>query len=252
MNEEIEEKIFKKFNELKNLNNIVGEAVDESDFRLKEVLNLLRDSFGKNILDVGCGKGRFCRKIKDHGFDNIIGVEPSEELFKIAKERNKDINFIRASITSLPFKDSEFDFLLCVEVLEHVPNIEKAIMEMARVLKPKGKFIILDKNILSLHPVYLVPTFLWKKYLEIKNKWMYPYNFSFKEKYFVPWRLNKILKKHFYFSEFKFIHYKILRSENKKYSIIETAILKTHNIISSIFNKILPCLNLFIVWRGEK
>jgi len=243
---EIEKKIIQRFNEFPH---IFPEKINSYDFRVKAVLKFLGEPSDKKILDLGCGKGRFCRKIKDFGFTSIIGVDPSTELIRAARENNKDIKFTVASATNLPFRDNEFDFLICVEVLEQIPNTEKVIQEMARVLKPGGKVFVIDKNILSLHPSYFVPTFIWKNFLENRNKAFYPKDFTFKLKYFIPWKLSKIFKK--YFSKTKVC---FIRSEfiNESQSLLLKNILKVHNIVSLIFYGIFTFLNLFITYEGTK
>ena len=197
LSEEIEKRIFKIFDEKAENNDIVGQDLDDSHFELMEVFKFLGGPSDKKILDAGCGKGRFCRKIKDAGFKNVVGAEPAERILNIAREKNKDIIFYQASCTNLPFKDSEFDYVICIEVLEHIPDTKKALAEMARILKPGGEILIIDKNIFSLHQTRFVPTFLWKKYMEFKGRWMYPKNFPFKEKYFNPWGLKKLAKNYF-------------------------------------------------------
>ena len=246
--QKIENEIYKRFDELKDNKKIVSENIDDSNFELKEILKFLGQASDKKVLDVGCGKGKFCRKIKDIGFD-IIGVDPSKELIKKAAENNKDIKFIEASATSLPFSDSEFDFIICIEVLEHIPDTEKAIKEMTRVLKPQGRFLIIDKNIFSLHHRYFVPTIFWKKYMEITNHWMYPRNFPFKEKYFSPRKIDKIIKKYCSKSKINFIYPTF---EIKNYSFGKKIILKICGSVSFLQHKILPFLDFFVAWVGEK
>lgn len=243
---EIENKIIQKFDEFYH---IFPEEINSSDFRVKKILKLLGEPSDKKILDLGCGKGRFCRKIKDFGFVNIIGVEPSKELIRIARRNNKDIKFVQASATDLPFGDNEFDILVCIEVLEHIPDTEKAIKEMKRVLRPGGRILIMDKNILSLHPLYFIPTLFWKNFLENRNKWFYPRNFIFKEKYFIPWKLDKILKSHFSYTKIRFVRYEF---ENKNQSLFLKNIFKIYNIISFIFYNFAPFLNFFVVWEAIK
>ncbi|MFC1630191.1 class I SAM-dependent methyltransferase [Patescibacteria group bacterium] len=143
-----------------------------------------------------------------------------------------------------PEKISSFDFLICVEALSHVPETEKAVMEMARVLKSKGRLFVIDKSIVSLRPSYFIPTSLWKVFLENRNKWFYPKNFSFKKKYFVPWKLNRVLKKYFSQTKTSFI-----RAEHEGKNQL---ILKVHNMVSSVFYRLFPFLNLFVGWEGIK
>ena len=244
---EIEKKIFLKFDEFID-KKVVSETIEDSDSMLKEILLFLGAPADQKIIDIGCGKGRFCRKLRDLGF-NIIGVEPSKELIKLTKKKHKDIKFIRASATNLPFRNNTFDSLICVEVLEHIPDTEGAIREMMRVLKKGGRFVIIDKNILSLHFKYFIPTFLWKRFLEFINRWMYPRGFPFREKYFVPWRLKQLLKKYCLRTEIRFIRYQF-KSKNRH--LFGTIVLFMHNTISFLLHRISPFLDFFVVWRGEK
>ncbi|MCX6718065.1 MAG: methyltransferase domain-containing protein [Candidatus Staskawiczbacteria bacterium] len=223
---EIENKIIRRFDEFSH---IFLEEIDLSDFRIKKILKFLGKPSDGKILDVGCGKGRFCRKIKDFGFINIIGVEPSKELIKAARKNNKDIEFVQASAGNLPFMDDEFDFLICIEVLSQIPNTEKSIKEMARVLKRNGEIIIIDKNKASIHPKFFLPLMFFKKYMEISNKWFYPRDFQFREKWFFPWEIEKMLKKYCRKTEKEYL------MDNKR----------------KMFG-FLPFLNLFIAWRGIK
>jgi len=67
---------------------------------------------------------------------------------------------------------------------------------MVRVLKPGGKLLIIDKNILGIHPKYYVPISLYKKYMELRDRWMYPRDFPFREKWFIPSRILRLLRKY--------------------------------------------------------
>ncbi len=99
---------------------------------------------GGLILDAGCGSGRDSRLLTERRF-NVIGVDLSEELLKIAQQTNPKTQFICADIKELPFKDNYFDGVWCSAVLLHLETIEdvkKALKEMYRVLKPGGIIFI--------------------------------------------------------------------------------------------------------------
>ncbi len=103
---------------------------------------------GGLILDAGCGPGRDSRLLTERGF-NVIGVDLSKELLKIAKRMNPKTRFICADIRELPFKDNYFDGVWCSAVLLHFETIEdvkKALKEMYRVLKPGGIIFISVKK----------------------------------------------------------------------------------------------------------
>jgi ubiquinone/menaquinone biosynthesis C-methylase UbiE len=90
------------------------------------------------ILDAGCGPGAALIYLAKYG--EVTGVDISEEALKFAGKRGK---VKKGSISDLPFKDNEFDVVVCLDVLYHkLVNINKAISEMERVLKPGGVIFI--------------------------------------------------------------------------------------------------------------
>ena len=98
----------------------------------------------KKVLDVGCGKGRFARVLKErHPDAEIWGLDISEEMLRFVPA---GIHTRAGSMTDLPFADSTFDFAYATESLEHAVDIERAVHEMCRVVKPGGKLVIVDKN----------------------------------------------------------------------------------------------------------
>jgi len=111
---------------------------------------------GSKVLDVGCGNGRALRllknkKVKYFGIDNsdrLIDEALADNSFDSAV--NTDFQFLKGNILNLPFKDNEFDVLLCIAVLHHIPSKElrhKAMQEMRRVLKPRGILIMTNWNL---------------------------------------------------------------------------------------------------------
>jgi SAM-dependent methyltransferase len=63
------------------------------------------------------------------------------------------------SVYDLPFKDNEFDIVLCMVVLEHLEDPQKAILEMNRVLKPKGKILV---SVPFMFPMHDTPNDFWR------------------------------------------------------------------------------------------
>lgn len=245
----LEEKIIKRFNTVSENSEIVAETLADSNFAWKAISQYLPSGREAKILDVGCGKGRFSRKLKDLGFE-VIGLEPSTGLVKIAKKNNPDILFVEASATKMPFPDDTFDILICVSVLEHIPDTQKALQEMARVLKNGGHLLVLDRNIFGLHPLYLVPTILWIKFFGEKNKWLlYPKHFEFQEIYFIPWRLNRLIKQYFKNSKIHYIHY---APEDKKYPLMKGILISIRTIIAKLLHLLCPILDYYVIWEAEK
>jgi SAM-dependent methyltransferase len=102
-------------------------------------LAALREQFMKlpeNIrgIEVGLGTGRFAQPL---GIKE--GIEPSEEMARVAVKRN--IEIVKGTAENLPYGDLKFDFVLFVTVC-HLDNIRLAIEQAHRVLKHKGTLII--------------------------------------------------------------------------------------------------------------
>jgi ubiquinone/menaquinone biosynthesis C-methylase UbiE len=109
-----------------------------------------------NGLDVGCGTG-----VSTSFFKCGVGVDPSEELLKIAKKNYPEIKFIKANAEKLPFKDNEFDFVVSITAIQNFDNIEKGLKEIKRVgkifvlsfLKKSGRRDMIEKLIKSIFDV---------------------------------------------------------------------------------------------------
>jgi ubiquinone/menaquinone biosynthesis C-methylase UbiE len=106
---------------------------------------------GERLLDVGCADGSYTRRLAA-GFSSVdaIDVEPLRlEEFRMSIEGSPLSNKIRIaemSAEELDFDDGTFDAVTTIEVLEHVTNLDRAIAEIQRVLKPGGQFLITSPN----------------------------------------------------------------------------------------------------------
>lgn len=141
--------------------------VSLNDGRLEAVHAHLGNLENKEILDAGCGKGRFAVKIKDlYSSCKVHGVDISKELLK---EVPGCILKKRGSILSLPYDTETFDCVFCIEALEHVIRTEKAIGELCRVLKDDGRIIIIDKNIKKLGSMKITEFEQWFDENEVKT-----------------------------------------------------------------------------------
>lgn len=98
-----------------------------------------------SILDIGCNVGVWlqrCREIRPKAM--LAGVEINGHALKQVNQQTPNILFSQAVAERLPFHDSQFDCVTCLEVLEHLPerNWKTAIEEMRRILKPGGLLIL--------------------------------------------------------------------------------------------------------------
>lgn len=105
---------------------------------------LVEDLRDKTLLDAGCGTGWFSKAAADRGAQ-VTSMDLGENLLgEVAKKC--ETKRVVGSILEMPFKDSSFDYAVCSEVIEHVPNAVQAIRELYRVLKPNGILILTTPN----------------------------------------------------------------------------------------------------------
>lgn len=110
--------------------------------RVGDTLNELINDLATDILalDAGCGAGHYTLNLAKRF--RTVGVDKSEILIAKAIEKShkigKNINFIVADISSLPFPSNSFNLITCLNVIEFVPSKKEAILELKRVLAPDG------------------------------------------------------------------------------------------------------------------
>jgi ubiquinone/menaquinone biosynthesis C-methylase UbiE len=94
-----------------------------------------RFGLGRDVLEVGCGTGLVLQRIREFA-RTAKGVDLSAGMLEKARERGLEVT--QGSATELPFEDGSFDVTCSFKVLPHVPDINKALKEMSRVLRPGG------------------------------------------------------------------------------------------------------------------
>ena len=125
----------------------IAEEFSTTREKVLEEMNFLFDDYvipGDKILDLGCGNGRFFELLKDKDV-NYIGVDFSEKLIEIAKEKYPKVKFQVADALDLPFPNNYFDRIYSIAVLHHIPSREfrlQFLKEARRVLKPNGLLIL--------------------------------------------------------------------------------------------------------------
>ncbi len=98
-------------------------------------------------LDVGCGEGRFCRKLKQHyKIPSVTGIDPTLPLLDTARNRDPDGTYIEAAAENLPFPDKTFDLVVSYLTFIDIEGIEAAISEIARVTRSGGTVLIVNLN----------------------------------------------------------------------------------------------------------
>ena len=148
----------------------------EQRVRSSTVLGLLNAKIGETILDVGCGNARDIKQIVSSGA-TVVGVDSSQGMIDAAmrdltEAESVNVQLEIGDVTMLRFPAESFDKILCSEVIEHVPDLERAISEMYRVLKPGGCLVVSSPN---RHSWYGFDRFvIWSKIL--RRQWNHPFD----------------------------------------------------------------------------
>jgi SAM-dependent methyltransferase len=103
---------------------------------------------GGRGLDVGCGTGVLAARLARSGYQ-MTGIDPSEGMLEILRERAPAVQAVRASGTDLPFGDDSFDVVLSVATMHHIADpddVRVTLAEMVRVAKPSSRILVWDHN----------------------------------------------------------------------------------------------------------
>ena len=125
---------------------------------------------GEAVLDVGCGTGTQALVAKKYVGETgrVSGIEPSLEMVTYAQRKatrhHLAVDIQPGVIERLDYPDHSFDVILCIIVMHHMPDETKlqGIKEMARVLKPGGRLLVVDSNL------QLLPSFEREGFSQIK------------------------------------------------------------------------------------
>jgi malonyl-CoA O-methyltransferase len=144
LSNELRRQIRQSFDEASRDEEHFPSTIDPRILHVQVLLRFFAPIGDKRLLDVGCGKGRYARVLREQNpAVRLTGLDISEKMLLSVPA---GINKISAIMTDLPFADRSFDGIYATESLEHAVDIERAISEMCRVLRPGGKLAIIDKN----------------------------------------------------------------------------------------------------------
>ena len=106
------------------------------------VPGMVGDVAGKQLLDIGCGTGRYADFFVRKGAD-VIAIDFSWPMLKKAREKNPDLRLVQGEIFRLPFVRA-FDVVLCNLVLSHIRDLDAGVKQISDLVRPGGKVIISD------------------------------------------------------------------------------------------------------------
>ena len=108
------------------------------------------------VLEVGTGEGQVARAVARAGAATVVGVDPTVNQIVEAQRRGSGPVYARSGAEALPFAASTFDAVICCLVFEHIDDVDTALAEVARVLRPGGRFVFCLN-----HPLLQTPGSGW-------------------------------------------------------------------------------------------
>lgn len=103
----------------------------------------------RRILEVGCGWGELAEWLARQTGAEVVATDLSPRMVELARERG--IAARVADVRALPFPDGSFDVIVAAWMLYHVPELDAAVAELARVLRPGGTLVAITNSAFHLH-----------------------------------------------------------------------------------------------------
>ena len=115
----------------------------------KSLLHMMNPSNNQNLIDVACGTGDIAKLFLNHvnKSSQITCLDPNKRMIQKGKEKLhkfKNLNWIISPAEQIPLEDNSFDFYTISFGLRNTKNLNKALSEAYRVLKPGGRYLCLE------------------------------------------------------------------------------------------------------------
>jgi SAM-dependent methyltransferase len=98
----------------------------------------------RRVLEVGCGWGELAQWLARETGAEVVAVDLSPRMVELARERGVDARV--ADVQALPFEDGSFDVAVAAWMLYHVRDLDAAVAELARVLRPGGRLVAVTNS----------------------------------------------------------------------------------------------------------
>lgn len=166
----------------------------KKNYLLKRISEILSSEKRGCVLDLGCGKGHYCIELKKLGFDVTPSDFGEDEFFQF----HDQFKFVPCDLTKpLPFAENTFDYVLFLEVIEHLEQPFDAIEKIGRILKPGGALILSTPNILNLgsRMRFLLEgswDFFREPILDYHKKYLKEFPDKARNLHIIPWRYHEL------------------------------------------------------------
>ncbi len=124
-------------------------------FEIPERFSLLPDLKGLRILDLGCGTGEHCKEYIEMGAVEVTGIDISEKMLEVAKEKNSDprITYMKMPMEELNKLDGRYDLAISSLAMHYIEDYRGVIKNVYRLLDLDGMFVFSQEHpIVTCHP----------------------------------------------------------------------------------------------------
>lgn len=108
------------------------------------VFDAVAEARPRRFLEVGCGPGELVAQVQDELGAECVAIDISERMVELTRERGVDARI--GDVQDLPFPDASFDCVVAAWMLYHVPDIDRALDELVRVLRPGGRLVAVTNH----------------------------------------------------------------------------------------------------------
>ena len=139
---------------------------------------LVPNASGKRVVDLGCGDGFYCGIAADQGATQVIGIDPSEKMLHVARERNSGdrIQYVQAFAEDAKVDPQSVDLVVSILALHYVEDFEPVLASVWDWLRPGGEFVYVAE-----HPVVTAPD-PWEGYTttddDVEVAWLLTHYFD--------------------------------------------------------------------------
>ena len=118
----------------------LGEGPDARETAFHAIAEAAPDRY----LEVGCGEGELAQRVQRELGSEVVAIDQSERMVELTRARGVDARV--GDVQALPFDDEEFDCAAAAWMLYHVPDVDRALGELARVLRPQGRLVVVTNG----------------------------------------------------------------------------------------------------------
>jgi SAM-dependent methyltransferase len=115
-------------------------------------LEALAEARPRRVLEVGCGQGWASEWMQEELGAEVVAVDQSERMVELTRQRGVEARI--GDVQDLSFEDASFDAALAAWMLYHVPDLDRGLSELARVLRPGGRLVAVTNAPDSLHELW--------------------------------------------------------------------------------------------------